>query len=162
VPQEFSAGAVIFHRAENKIKYLLLRYFQESTGTPGYWGFVKGHIEPNEDIKLTVTRETEEETGLRDLSFVGDFRIRDEYFFKRRNTKNYFETVHKEAIYFLVESKTNAITLSPEHCDYKWLEYQQAREQLTHESMRKILDKADSRLKQINTADFYDNNGGNK
>jgi len=142
MPQEYSAGAVIFHRAENKTKYLLLRYLQESTGQSGYWGFAKGKIEPSEDIKRTVTREIEEETGLKDLIFVGNFQIKDQYFFKRKNVQGYFETVHKEATYFLVQSKTDAIKLSPEHCDYAWLEYEEAINQLTHKSMKKILDQA--------------------
>ena len=146
MPQEFSAGAIIFHRAENKTKYLLLRYLKESTGQPGYWGFAKGKIEPNEDMKRTVTREIQEETGLKELNFVDNFQIKDEYFFKRKNASGLFETVHKEATYFLVESKTDIIILSPEHCDYVWLEYNEARGKLTHESMRKILDKAQNTI----------------
>ena len=149
MPQEKSAGAVIFHRSseKNRIKYLLLRYLKESTGQPGYWGFAKGKIEPNENIKLTVTREIQEETGLKDLKFIDNFQVRDEYFFKRKNDTGAYETVHKEAIYFLVKSETDKITLSSEHCNYAWLEYNDARKQLTHESMRKILDRANDVIK---------------
>ena len=55
--KEKSCGAVIFHKKEELIRYLLLNY------AAGHWDFVKGNVEPNETEKETVVRELKEETG---------------------------------------------------------------------------------------------------
>jgi len=39
-------------------------------GPTEYWGFPKGHIDEGEDIEAAARREIEEETGLRDVTFV--------------------------------------------------------------------------------------------
>lgn len=147
MPQEYSAGAVIFHRTGKTIRYLLLRYLSEATGKPGYWGFAKGRIEPGEEIKTTVAREIGEETGSKDLVFISGFEEKNIYFFKRNRQDGKYETIRKEVIFCLVESKTDKVTLSPEHCDFVWLPYEEARERLTHESSREILAKANEKLR---------------
>ena len=145
MPQEYSAGAVVFHRAGNTIKYLLLRYISEATGQPSYWGFTKGHIEPGETLKQTAAREIKEETSLVDIVFVNDVIGKNEYFFRRKQDDGRLETVHKEVVYYLAESKSDQVVIPPEsheHCDFAWLEYEEAVERLTHESSKAILSKA--------------------
>lgn len=129
---EKSAGAVIFSDS-----YLLLHY------KAGHWGFVKGHRESGESIKQTVIRETKEETGIEDLQFLNGFKEKINYFFKRSG-----ETVHKDVVYLLAKTKTKQIKLSKEHQDFKWLSYEEARKQLTHENAKKILEKAEKQLTQ--------------
>jgi len=146
MPQEISAGVVIFRKEKNRIKYLLLHYGTKQH--PKHWGFVKGHIEAWEDEKETVLRETDEETGLIDLVFIEGFREKLDYFFRRKTEKG-TETVHKVVVYYLAETKTKEVKISFEHIGYKWLEYKKALEKLTFDNSKEILRKADGFLKKI-------------
>ncbi len=132
---EKSVGSVIF---KDK-KYLLLKYGL------GHWGFVKGHIEKNETEKETLYREAEEETGLKkeNLKIINGFRENISYFFKKN--KN---TVYKKVVYYLTESNTDKITLSHEHSEYKWLQYDKAIEKLSFKNSKVLLKKAQEYLKK--------------
>jgi len=152
MPQEYSAGAVIFHRSGNTIKYLLLKHIAEATSQPGYWGFSKGHIEPGENLKQTTIREVEEETSLKDLLFIDGFQEKVEFFFKRKKHDGQYETIYKEVIFHLVESKSTQVAIpldSHEHCEFVWLEYDEAMKRATHENSKRILNKANNLLKSL-------------
>lgn len=127
---EQSCGAVIF----SDDAYLLLRYGW------GHWGFVKGNVEAGEDERETILREAEEETGLTtdQLSFLEGFRETISYFYKKDG-----RTIYKEVIYLLAESLSRDVTLSHEHTDYAWLDYDEAMERLTYDNTREILQKAE-------------------
>jgi bis(5'-nucleosidyl)-tetraphosphatase len=133
--REKSCGAVVFLK-NAETKYLLLHY------EAGHWDFVKGNVEPNESEKETVTRELKEETGIVDAQFVEDFREKIDYFYRRQGT-----TIHKEVIFFLMETHTETVKISYEHVGYTWLNYQQAMEKLTFKNARDVLQKAHALLK---------------
>ncbi|MCW3995621.1 MAG: NUDIX domain-containing protein [Candidatus Bathyarchaeota archaeon] len=128
--REKSCGAVIFLRNE-PTKYLLLNY------AASHWDFVKGNVEPNESEKQTVIRELQEETGITDAKFIDGFRETISYFYRRQNL-----TVHKEVVFFLMETQTPKIQLSFEHIGYVWLSYADAQEKLTYKNAKDILKKA--------------------
>jgi bis(5'-nucleosidyl)-tetraphosphatase len=134
---EKSCGAVIFKRNGNR-KYLLLHY------EGGHWDFVKGHVEKNESEKQTVRRETEEEAGIRDLTFIEGYRQPISYYYKRAG-----KTVYKQVIFYLVESKTDEIRLSKEHVGYDWLTFEKAYERLTYKNAKETLKKADDFLEKL-------------
>jgi 8-oxo-dGTP pyrophosphatase MutT (NUDIX family) len=74
MPVEKSAGAVIFRKEGGKIYYLLL-YYQSGARRPHpYWDFPKGHIEKGEKPEDTARREVKEETGLKNIDIIEDFR----------------------------------------------------------------------------------------
>lgn len=50
--------------------------------------------------------------------------------------------VHKEVIYFLAETPETKVTLSEEHTDYQWLDYQQAMNLLTFKETKEMLKRA--------------------
>ncbi|MCZ6613989.1 MAG: NUDIX domain-containing protein, partial [Thaumarchaeota archaeon] len=76
--RETSAGAVVYLRNGNEVKYLLLNYAH------GHWDFPKGHIDPGEQEIDTVKREVREETGITDLE-LDEKRIgKTKYSFLRR------------------------------------------------------------------------------
>ncbi len=133
---EKSCGAIIFRR-NKEIKYLLLHYESQSKVKEGHWDYAKGHVEKEETEFDTIKRETEEETGIKDIKFIKDFKEKISYFFKRGK-----DTVSKEVIFCLVETKTEAVKLSFEHKGYKWLSYEDALKQLTHKNAKDILIKA--------------------
>ena len=127
---EKSCGAVIFKRNGNR-KYLLLHY------EGGHWDFVKGHVEKNELEKETVLRETEEEVGIRDLAFIAGYRELISYYYRRAG-----KTVYKQVVFYLVESRTDAVRLSREHVGFDWLSYDEAYERLTYKNAKDTLKKA--------------------
>ena len=132
---EKSCGAVVFIK-NNGAKYLLLRY------GAGHWDFVKGNVELNESEKDTVIRELQEETGIVDAQFIDGFREKIEYFYRRQGT-----TVHKEVIFFLIETQTDQVSLSFEHVGYSWLKYNDALNKLTFRNAKDVLQKAHKLLK---------------
>ena len=132
--REKSCGAVVV-LTNTEPKYLLLHYEAR------HWDFVKGNVEPNESEKDTVTRELKEETGIVDARFVEDFREKIEYFYRRQGA-----TIHKEVIFFLIETHTETVKLSYEHVGYTWLNYQHALEKLTFKNARDVLQKANKLL----------------
>lgn len=133
--REKSCGAVVFLK-NTEAKYLLLHY------EAGHWDFVKGNVEPNESEKDTVIRELQEETGIADGRFINGFREKVEYFYRRQGA-----TIHKEVIFFLIETHTEKIKLSYEHVGYTWLDYQNAMKRLTFKNAKEVLQKAHKLLK---------------
>jgi bis(5'-nucleosidyl)-tetraphosphatase len=135
--REKSCGAVVYLRKGSEILYLLLNY------EAGHWDFVKGNVEINESEKETVVRELREETGITDAKFIEGFKERIEYYYRRQG-----DTVHKEVVFYLMETSTENITLSFEHIGSIWLNYSQAMEKLTFKNAKEMLKKADEFLKK--------------
>jgi bis(5'-nucleosidyl)-tetraphosphatase len=135
--REKSCGAVVFLKKQSTITYLLLQY------EAGHWDFVKGNVEPNESEKETVTRELGEETSIADAVFIENFKEKIEYYYRRNG-----ETVHKEVIFYLMETPTEKVTLSFEHIGYAWLDYNHALEKLTFKNAKDVLQKANDFLKK--------------
>lgn len=133
--REKSCGAVVFTKT-SEVNYLLLHY------EAGHWDFVKGNVEPNESEKDTVVRELKEETGIADARFIEGFREKVEYFYRRQGA-----TIHKEVVFFLIETRTDKVELSYEHVGYAWLNYQRAIEKLTFKNAKDVLQKAREFLK---------------
>ena len=129
--REKSCGAVIFIKKSEETKYLLLNY------AAGHWDFVKGNVEDNETEKQTVVRELKEETAIEDAQFLDGFKETIAYFYRRQGL-----TIHKEVVFFIMESHTDKVTLSFEHVGYIWLDYQHAMEKLNFKNAKGVLQKA--------------------
>ena len=146
--EEKSVGAVIFRRANvggaQKMLYLVLHYHTHDN----YWEFPRGGVEKGESETQTALREIWEETGLKetDLKFVEGFRAAMHYFYTLEGKHR-----SKDAVYFLAESKTDAIKLSAEHLEFKWLEYEDALKTLKFENARDVLKSAHDFLMKIET-----------
>lgn len=137
MPIEKSAGAIIFRKEGDKIYYLLLHYPASKKSTKDYWDFAKGHIEKGEKDLGTVKREVEEETGLKDIKFIEEFKEWIKYFFKFEK-----KNILKFVTFYLVETKTKEIKVSAEHIGYQWLPYEKAIKKLTFKNAKEILAKA--------------------
>ncbi len=135
--REKSCGAVMYILKGDTLNYLLLNY------EAGHWDFVKGNVEQNESEKETVVRELKEETGITNAQFIDNFREVIAYFYRRQGL-----TVHKEVVFYLMESNTDKVQLSFEHIGYVWLDYQHAMEKLTFKNAQDVLKKAHDFLKK--------------
>ncbi len=135
--KETSAGTVVFNETENGRKFLLLHY------PSGHWDFVKGKMEEGENPHQTVIRETKEETGITDLEFIDGFKENIEYNFQFEGT-----LIHKKVIFFLAKTNTQKVTISHEHLDYLWLDYNAAIAKITFQNARRVLSNANQLLEK--------------
>ena len=133
--EETSAGIVIFRKENSKNMFLLLHY------PSGHWDFVKGKMEKGESTHETATRETEEETGIKDIVYIENFEEWIEYNFQYQG-----ELVQKKVVFFLAETKTKEIEISHEHSGYIWTDYNSATEKTTFDNAKTILTKAQTLL----------------
>ena len=133
--EETSAGAIIFRETQQGRLYLLLNY------PSGHWDFVKGKMEKGESTYETVIREAKEETGIDDLEFVDSFKEEIKYNFQFNG-----ELIHKTVIFYLAKTNIEKITISHEHLDFLWQDYNNALEKTTYENAKSILTKAENLL----------------
>lgn len=116
-PKILSAGVIVVYQAIQEWQYLLLRNYN-------YWDFPKGVVEPGEEPIDAACREVCEETTLENLEFRWgkDFRETPAY------------NKGKIARYYVAETKTNKVELPispelgrPEHHEFRWFKYTNAR-----------------------------------
>ena len=129
--EETSAGIVLFRKEDSKTLFLLLHY------PSGHWDFVKGKMEKDESTHETAIRETREETGITDITFIENFEEWIKYDFQYQG-----ELVHKKVVFFLAETKTEEIEISHEHLGYTWMDYNTAMEKTTFENAKRVLTRA--------------------
>ena len=87
--KEKSCGVVLYRFADSgSVEILLLHY------PGGHWDFPKGHMEEGEKEIQTALRELEEETGIKNVKIIDDFRGKIHYFFVRNG-----ETISKIVVY---------------------------------------------------------------
>jgi 8-oxo-dGTP pyrophosphatase MutT (NUDIX family) len=137
VLEEKSAGLVIFRMDGDNPSYLLLHYGW------GHWGFSKGNIEAGETEKEAAIREAKEETGLNNFKFLEDFMEKIEYFYKRKGKR-----IHKEVIYFLVETEEKEVQVSYEHKGFEWLKLEEALNLLSFNNTKEILKRASEAIEK--------------
>ena len=140
---ERSAGAIVFRKDKEPV-YLLLQYEAK------HWDFPKGNIEKGETDQETVKREIEEETGIKDIEIIKDFKEKIQYYFKFEG-----ELINKTVIFYLAKTKTEKVKLSFEHIGSIWLPYDKAIEKLTFKNAKEILENAHKFLKTHKTLDEF-------
>ena len=132
--EEISAGIILFNEVKER-KFLLLNYPSK------HWDFVKGKMEKGETFHETALRETNEETGIKDVEFLDGFKEEIEYYFRADN-----QDIHKKVIFFLGKTKTTNIILSHEHLDFIWLDFDNALNKITYENAKNLLRKSEKFL----------------
>lgn len=137
MPIEKSAGAVVFRKEKGKLIYLLIQYGL------GHWGFPRGNLAKGESWQEAAEREIVEETDLKGIKFIHDFKEVSKFFYKKDG-----ETIYKIVTFFLAETTEEEIKLSFEHKDYKWLEYNEAFDLITYKDSKETLKKAENFLKK--------------
>jgi len=107
----------------------------------GHWDFPKGHIEDGETHQQTACRELAEETGIKNVEVLPNFKYEYDYEFgtpKSRKTKK---------VTFMIARTENIRTrLSHEHIGARWVPYKRAMSMLTFENARKMLSAVEEHL----------------
>ena len=111
-----------------------------------YWSFPKGRRNKGESDLETARREIREETGIDDFTLLERggklFSSTVRYFVRRGRS-----FIPKEVRYFLVKfSKRVEVNLSREHIAYKWLKFDDAISNLSHNNSKELLTKVYSNL----------------
>ncbi len=133
---EKSCGSVIYRKDENdEIKYLIILH---SVNRGGHWDFPKGKMQEGESEKETALREVLEETGL-SINMKNDFREEVEY--------SPSPGVMKTVVFFLAKPDNLRITLDEEEVeDFEWLSFDEAKDILTYQTGKDLLQKANAFL----------------
>jgi len=104
-------------------------------------------MEKGESEIETAKREIAEETGLVNLRFVLKFREPERYFCRGTQPSNKWRLFFKTVVFYLAQAESKNVKISPEHVDYEWLPFSEARERVKRfKSSQKILSKADKFL----------------
>ena len=114
---EKSCGVVLF----NSDKFLLLHHNNEDSRVDGHWDFPKGHVELGEEEIDTALRELKEETEIEDVDIIPSFKQ-----FINYNISKDTLSVSKKVIFFLAETKVWDVSLSSEHQNFVWLNFEEA------------------------------------
>ncbi len=134
--EERAAGAVLFREEDGRRLFLLLRHEQG-----GHWGFAKGRIEPGEGELEAAMREIREETGIAEIDLVPGVSVRSDYSVRRGGRVR-----RKTVTYFAARVCGDAIRLSQEHTDARWVTPAEALRVLTHAESRRVLLSVDDAL----------------
>lgn len=147
VAWEVSVGTVVFRTREGGDReYLLLHY------PSGHFDFPKGHIESGETEEMTARRETQEETGLADLT-LHPHRISIRYFYRargaeygRRKREGRGTWIFKLVHFYPAETIEREVKLSHEHIGSCWLPFAEALNRVTFDNARVVLGQVESWL----------------
>ena len=120
--------AYVYRKAEDGLLFLILKR-AETKMYEHLWQGVAGKIEEGETAPLAAIRELDEETGLKPRHmFIADHISR-------------FYEAHDDRInlvpVFGIEVDSDDVTLSEEHCDYKWVTLDEALEHLVWRGQKK-------------------------
>ena len=133
--QRLSAGVVVVHDTRDGARILLLRAFRN-------WDFPKGLVERGEEPLEAAVRETEEETGIADLSFDwGNDYVETEPYAR-----------NKVARFYLARTRTDRVVLTvnpalgrPEHHEFRWVDLAEAYA-LTPPRLQRVISWAASKV----------------
>lgn len=116
VVKKRSAGVVILRDAPNEVLCLLLRLYAN-------WDFPKGEIEPGEDPLAAAIREVREETTIVDLAFRWGYGFRETAPYSAKIARYYVAEVCSAKVSLPVNPELG----HPEHHEFRWMSYQDAR-----------------------------------
>jgi 8-oxo-dGTP pyrophosphatase MutT (NUDIX family) len=134
--KEISCGAVVYKMLQDDSPVFLLVNSKRNSK----WGFAKGHIESGENEIETATREVFEETGIKKLKFVENFRQEDVYLINGAIDKTKGHLVEKHSVYFLALALEDALNFDDnEISKLEWVDIKKAQEILPFNNQKKII-----------------------
>ncbi len=140
--EEHSAGGVLFRRAAEGVRYLVIRDSYRN------WGFPKGHVEEGESEVDAARREVREETGLDQLIYRAPA-LEIDWFFRFRG-----RLIHKTCAFFVFESPEGEA--APQEAEgisaCRWLPFEEALRVLSYANAREVLKVAGAQVAQLESA----------
>jgi len=136
-PREYSAGGVVYRKAGDGYKFILVLDAYDK------WTFPKGHIEEQENREEAAIREICEEVGIKNTinqGYLGSIDIKVNEPNKRATPKTVY--------YYLVETKDHnlKVTSEPEVKEAKWLDKEEALNTISYENAKEIFKLALDKL----------------
>ena len=123
--------AHIFRETETSIEFLLLKRAEDQI-YPGIWQMVSGKIKENESAYETAIRELKEETGLISLKIWSAPKINSFY---SADT----DSINLIPVFAIMVEKNSNVTISKEHCEFKWVTSEDAQKLLAWDGQRKAV-----------------------
>jgi dihydroneopterin triphosphate diphosphatase len=121
----------VFNIENNDLKFLLLKRSSQKI-YPGLWQMVSGHIKKGETAVKTALRELKEETGLKPLHLWVAPNI-NSFYFPGDDSITLIPV-------FAAQVDNNAVIISDEHSEFKWVSSEEAKKYLAWEGQRKSVD----------------------
>jgi bis(5'-nucleosidyl)-tetraphosphatase len=130
--RERSYGVIVVHIDEaHHVQFLLVQ------GYGNYWGFPKGHTEPNETALETALRELQEETGITDIDILEGQYFDESYVIEKKKGSD----IDKSVRYFVGKvSQKKARRQRSEIKQLGWFSLEHAK-QLVVPDKKEILDR---------------------
>jgi dATP pyrophosphohydrolase len=123
--------AHIFRESENGIEFLLLKRAEDQI-YPGIWQMVSGKIKENERAYETAIRELKEETGLIPLNIWSAPKVNSFY-------SSDSDSINLIPVFAIMVQKNSNVTISKEHCKFKWVTSEEAYKLLAWDGQRKAV-----------------------
>jgi len=118
----------VYKKSDNGFDFLILKR-ADTKIYEHLWQGIAGKIEKNEKSWQAAIRELKEETGLKPRKI-----------FKADHVSKFYEA-HQDRINFVpvfgIEVNNEKVTLSNEHCDYKWVDFETASSHLVWNGQKK-------------------------
>jgi len=127
LPPDQSWGAVV---VDDEGRFLLVHH-----ASGGHWDSPKGHAEPHETAVETALREIREEGGV-EAEIIAGFSERADWILP--------DGREKQVVYFLARRLGPCESAKPgdEILALAWLPYEEARDLISYESGKRVLDRA--------------------
>ena len=138
---EKSCGVVLF----NSDKFLLLQHNNKDGRVEGHWDLPKGHVESGEEEIDTALRELKEETDIDDAEIIPNFKQFIDYKISKGSVP-----VSKKVVFFLAITRVWDVSLSSEHQNFVWMNFEEAIERLTYDNAKNILEEAHIFIRKMN------------
>ena len=131
-----AAGGVVVRGSDDSLEVVVAGRESDKT-----WVFPKGTPDRGESVEETALREVREETGL-DVDIVAPLGAID-YWFAVPG-----ERVHKVVHFFLMRARGGDVSRHDHEYDHvKWVSIDEARQLLSYDTYREILDRALERVR---------------
>lgn len=124
-----SFGVIPLRKKDGKWEVFLIQHNKS-----GYWGFPKGHAEKGEEHIQAAFRELKEETNLELVNLLNETPLTEQYIFILDQKR-----VFKQVQYFVAEVDGEVKLQEQEIHDGKWLVFQKAMAQVTHQEGKALL-----------------------
>lgn len=133
---EVASGEVVYQQKDGHPAYLLLQ-----SATSDFWGFPKGHVEGNETLAEAARREIREETQI-EATLDTNFKAYTEYDLPNGNLKQ---------VTLFVSEVPSGVVVTRQQAEISaigWFDYAAARERLTYDNLKQMLDQANTYIEQ--------------